>query len=104
MSVPLEAGLLKAWVNGELALDTSLATKRERKFTTIRLIHAGPGPLSLDLLTSTPDPFQAAIVTWHDLPGLLTAPFLGNWPDNARAAYYGPRAEKVQEIYVAGVD
>jgi len=104
ISVPLDAGLQRAWVNGELALDTSLQTKNRRKVNSVRLINIGAGPLSLELQTSAPDPFDLAIVTWHDLPGLLTAPFLGNWPDNARAAYYGPRAEKVQEIRVAGLD
>lgn len=104
ISIPLEPGLQKAWVNGELALDTSLVTKQKRNYTTIRLINAGAGPFELELLTSTPDAFTAAIVTWHDLPGLLSAPFLGNWPDNARAAYYGPRAEKIQEIQVPGAN
>jgi len=104
ISVPLDAGLEKAWINGELALDTTLQTKHKRKVNSIRLVNVGAGPVSLELLTSTSDPFEVAVVTWHDLPGLLTAPFLGNWPDNARAAYYGPRAEKVQEIRVAGVD
>jgi len=104
ISVPLDPGLQKAWVNGELALDATLASKHKQKFNTIRLVNTGSGPLSLELLTSAPGPFELAVVTWHDLPGLLTAPFLGNWPDNARAAYYGPRAEKVQEIRIAGVD
>jgi len=104
ISLPLEAGLQKAWINGELALDTSIASKQERNHATIRLINPGPGPFSLDLLTSTAGPVKAAVVSWHDLPGLLTAPFLGNWPDNARPAYYGPRAEKIQEVVIPAAD
>jgi len=104
ISVPMEAGLQKAWVNGELALDTSIATKQERKFTTIRLINTVSGPVSLELLTSNPGPFKAAIVTWYELPGVLTAPFLGNWPDTARPAYYGPRAEKIQEVLIPAAE
>ncbi len=39
-----------------------------------------------------------AAVTWHELPGVLVAPFMGNWPDDARPFLYGPRAEKIQEF------
>jgi hypothetical protein len=31
---------------------------------------------------------------------VLTAPFLGNWPDDARACQFGPRAEKVQTFEI----
>jgi hypothetical protein len=87
-----------------LAIDTSLATKHDRKRHVIRVINVGDGPLNIELLTSAPDAFQASIVTWHELSGLLTAPFLGNWPENARPAYYGPRAELVQEFTVPAAD
>jgi hypothetical protein len=100
ISLPLDVGLQELRVNGELALDTALSTKQQRKTNTVRLINAGPGPFSLELLTTSAGPLKVAVLTWHDLPGVLTAPFLGNWPDNARAAYYGPRAEKIQEIEI----
>jgi hypothetical protein len=96
----VEVGLQRAWVNGLPALDTSADIKQERGTATIRVINPGPGPLNVDLLTRSPDGFTAAAVTWHDLPGVLTAPFMGNWPDDARPAFYGPRAQKIQEFAV----
>jgi len=104
ISLPLTAGLEKAWINGELALDTSIETKRERKHFTVRLIYPGPAPVKLELLTTSPESVRLAVVTWHDLPGVLTAPFLGNWPDEARPAVYGPRAEHIQEFTIDAVD
>jgi hypothetical protein len=98
LTVPPEVGLQRAWVNGLLALDTSANIKQERRTATIRVIYPVSGPLNVDLLTASPDGFTAAAVTWHDLPGVLTAPFMGNWPDDARPAFYGPRAEKIQEF------
>jgi hypothetical protein len=100
LTVPAEVGLQRAWVNGLLALDTSANIKQEKRTATIRVVYPGPGPLTVDLLTTSPDGFTAAAVTWHDLPGVLTAPFMGNWPDDARPAFYGPRAQKIQEFAV----
>jgi hypothetical protein len=104
ISVAPEAGLRQVWVNGELALDTSIETKRPRQRFSVRLIHPAAGPLDVDILTATPDAFTIAVLTWHDLPGVLTAPFLGNWPDDAQPAYYGPRAEKIQRFTVPAAD
>jgi len=104
ISLPLNTGLQKAWVNEELALDAAIATKRERKQFTIQLLYPGPGPVRLELLTTSAEPLRLAVVTWHDLPGVLTAPFLGNWPDEARPAVYGPRAEHIQEFTIATAD
>ena len=56
----------------------------------------------MELLTEEPDAFEAALVSWHELPGVLVAPFMGNWPDDAQAKQYGQRAEKVQRIAVPG--
>jgi hypothetical protein len=100
LTVPPEIGLQRAWVNGELALDTSIAVKQKRHSLTLRVISPGADPLNVELLTRSADGFTASAVTWQDLPGVLTAPFLGNWPDNARPAFYGPRAELIQEFTV----
>jgi hypothetical protein len=100
VTVPPEVGLQKAWVNGSLALDTSIETKYGRSISTLSLKYPVPGPLQIELLTQSPAGFTAAAVTWHDLPGVLSAPFLGNWPDNAQPAFAGPRAEKIQEFAV----
>jgi len=96
ITVPGNAGLQRAWVNGLLALDSSIETKQKRNSTLIRLIHPPSGALQVEFLTSSPDALSLALVSWHDLPGVLTAPFLGYWPDDARPAFYGPRAEKIQ--------
>jgi hypothetical protein len=100
LTVPPDIGIQRAWVNGVLALDTSIEIKQQRRSPTLRLILSGAEPLKVELLTRSADGFTASAVTWHDLPGVLTAPFLGNWPDDARPAFYGPRAEKVQEFAV----
>jgi hypothetical protein len=83
-----------------LALDTSIEVKQKRHSLTLRVISPGADPLNVELLTRSADGFTASAVTWQDLPGVLTAPFLGNWPDNARPAFYGPRAELIQEFTV----
>jgi hypothetical protein len=103
LTVPPEIGLQRAWVNGVLALDTSIEIKQQRSSFTLRLISPGSGPLTVELLTQAADGFTASAVTWHDLPGVLSAPFMGNWPDDARPAFYGPRAEKIQEFAVPAV-
>jgi hypothetical protein len=54
--------------------------------------------LVVDLLTTNAEPITVAAVTWHELPGVLMAPFMGNWPDDARPVIYGPRAEKIQQF------
>jgi hypothetical protein len=100
LTVPAETGLQRAWVNGELALDTSIEIKQQRQSLTLRVISPRTDPLNVELLTRSGDAFTASAVTWHELPGVLTAPFLGNWPDNAKPAFFGPRAELIQEFAV----
>jgi len=98
MTLPLDAGVQRAWVNGVLALDTSIPVKQERESMTLRVVYPEPGALQVDFLTESAEPLTAAVVSWHDLPGVLTAPFMGNWPDEARPAFFGPRAEKIQHF------
>jgi hypothetical protein len=99
-AIPLDAGLRRVWVDGELALDTSLRTKRTRRVHTLRLVNPPRGSMALELETAASDPFTVSAVSWHALPAVLTAPFLGNWPDDARACQFGPRAEKVQAFEI----
>jgi len=99
-ALPLDAGLRRAWVDGELALDTQLRTKRSRTVYLLRLVSRARGPIALELETAGGGPFTLAATSWHDLPSVLTAPFLGNWPDEARACQFGPRAEKVQTFAI----
>jgi hypothetical protein len=100
VTLPLDAGLREARVDGELALDTSLATKRPRKAHALRLVNARRGSVMLELETASNEPFTLSVLAWHDLPAVLTAPFLGNWPDEAKACQFGPRAEKVQTFEI----
>ncbi len=97
LAIPKTAGLEKAWVNGELALDNSLESKHKRWVDTLQVMYPEDGKVKVELLSSSPDAFTMAAVTWHELPGILIAPFMGNWPDDARPYLYGPRAEKIQE-------
>lgn len=100
LTLPLESGLTKATVNGELALDTSLQSKRQRSQHLLRLVNPGEQSIRIELLTDRAAPFPMAAVTWHELPAVLVAPFMGNWPDDAQPYYYGPRAEKIQEFEI----
>ena len=92
----------KAWVNGVLAVDTDLERKRKGRINSIRLVNPGKGPINVTLETSNAGPFPVATVTWHELPALLVAPFMGNWPDEAQPYRFGPRAEKIQRFDVGG--
>jgi hypothetical protein len=103
MTFPEDIGLSKAWVNGELALDRSIESKHEHGVNSLRVVYPGDEPLQIELLTATAAPFTLSLVTWHELPGVLVAPFMGNWPDEARSVLFGPRAEKIQEIQLRGV-
>ena len=98
------AGLLKAWVNGIPALDNAIEGKRERPRRGLRLIWPGDDPIEVELLTETGSALDLAAVTWHPLPGVLTSPFMGNWPDDAQPFLFGPRAELVQELTLPGAD
>jgi hypothetical protein len=100
LAVPLEAGLRRAWIDGELAMDTSLRTKRKRSVHTLRLVNPGRGTFALELEMASSDPFTVSAVSWHELPAVLTAPFMGNWPDEAKPNQFGPRAEKVQTFEI----
>lgn len=102
LTLPSAVGLQKAWVGGQPALDTSIDIKQTRPRNSLQLLSPGPGTVDIELLTAAGDPATLAAVTWHELPGLLTAPFMGNWPDDAQPALYGPRAEKIQPIELAG--
>ena len=98
LTIPLEAGVTKAWVNNELALDTSIESKHRRKDIRLQLINPGNDPVNIRLQSSSANSYRMAAVTWHDLPGILVSPFMGNWPDDAQPFLYGPRAEKIQEF------
>jgi hypothetical protein len=104
IAIPKELGLAKAWVNGELALDSSIETKHHRSADFLELVYPGDGPVKIELLTASAEAFTLAAVTWHDLPGDLVAPFMGNWPGDAQPFVYGPRAEKIQEFEFNAVD
>jgi len=96
--IPLESELEQAWVDGQLALDTRIDSKHKLQAHALRLVYPGDGPFEIEFQTASPDPFSMSATTWHALPGVLTAPFMGNWPDNARPFQYGPRAQRIQKI------
>jgi len=100
LTLPADIGLQSATVNGVLALDAAQRPPGKRKSDLLRLFHPPGTQATIELQTATPAAFTLAAVTWHDLPALLTAPFMGNWPDSARPAHYPPRAEKIQRIEV----
>lgn len=101
--IPGDVGLVKAWLNGQPALDTALRPDHEWRQYTLRLIYPGPGPLSVELLTASAAPFDLRVISRHPLPAALSAPFEDDWPDDARPAGLGPRAEKIQHLRI-GVD
>jgi hypothetical protein len=96
-----EQRLEKAWVNGQLALDKSIQTKHRGSADRLRVVNPGAGSLEFELLVGSQESFEIAAVTWHPLPAVLTAPFMGNWPDDAQPFLYGPRAQKIQRFELA---
>jgi hypothetical protein len=100
LALPADIGLQSASVNGVPALDTAERASGGRRDDVLRLIHLPGAQATIELRTATPAAFTLAAVTWHDLPGELTAPFMANWPATARPAHYPPRAEKIQHIEV----
>lgn len=98
LSLPEDIGLVSAWVNGIPALDGSRSSKRKRDMHYLSLVHPADGPITIELLTTSEHESPMSVVSWHELPGILTAPFLGNWPDDAQPFMFGPRAEKIQEF------
>ena len=103
LAIPKTAGLEKAWINGELALDNSLESKHKRSVELLQVMYPEDGKVKVELMSDSPGAFTMAAVTWHELPGILIAPFMGNWPDDARPYLYGPRAEKIQEFEVGAI-
>jgi len=93
-----ESGLEKAWVDGQLALDTTLESKHQRRADSLRLVYPDKSSFEIQLLTRSQKTVSLAVVTWHQLPNVLVAPFLGNWPEDAQSAIFGSRARKVQRI------
>lgn len=91
-----DSGVEQAWVNGIPALDRAAGGKRGRRSPSLRLVYPGDGPLEIRLAGVDGGVLPISAVSWYDLPGVLSAPFAGNWPHDARPAHYGPRAEKVQ--------
>ena len=98
LAIPKDAGVSRAWVNGELALDNSIESKYKRDIDVLRLVWPGDGPVTVSLLTPERRPLRMSALTWHDLPPVLVAPFMGNWPRDAQPFLFGPRAEKIQEF------
>ena len=97
-----DAGLQQARVNGIVALDKDIVGKRKRALRGLRLVYPGDEPLVIELLTEAEGELDLAAATWHPLPGVLTAPFMGNWPDDAQPFLFGPRAELVQKFTLPG--
>jgi hypothetical protein len=104
LTIPREIGLARAWVNGEPAFDSSIETKHQREVDFLNLVYPGDGPVTIELLSASPAAFTLAAVTWHELPSVLVAPFMGNWPDEAQPFLFGPRAEKIQEFEFGAAD
>lgn len=98
LTIPVDSGLRKAWVNGELAHEAGRATEQPQDAYSLRVINPGSESIQIGLLTTSMDEITLSATTWHDLPAVLVAPFMGNWPDNARPNHFGPRAEKIQSF------
>jgi hypothetical protein len=56
--------------------------------------------VQVELIGGRATSFRMAAETWQELPGVLVAPFMGNWPDEAQPYYFGPRAQKIQEFEI----
>jgi hypothetical protein len=68
------SGVEKAWVDGQLALDTSIKSKNQRRVESLRLINPDKNTFEIRLLARSPDAISLSLVTWHPLPDVLIAP------------------------------
>jgi hypothetical protein len=102
LNLPVDIDPAEVRVNGQLAIQAGVVSKKKRVVGSLRLLHPGTEPYRVELLTDAPDPFQIDVVSRHELPGVLVAPFMGNWPDDAQPKQYGKRAEKVQRVELPG--
>ena len=100
LTFPLDSGLRQVLVNGELALDASLETKQPREHYGLRIVNPPQRGVQVELIGGRATSFRMAAETWQELPGVLVAPFMGNWPDEAQPYYFGPRAQKIQEFEI----
>lgn len=102
LALPTGIGLIEVWVDGELAIARDRMSKKKQPIHRLRLLQPGARTYRVELVTEEQDPFRLAAVSWHELPGVLVAPFLGYWPDEAQPTQYGRRAEKIQFFDVPG--
>ena len=93
-----DPGLVRAWVNGVLAYDHAIVSKHRDRPPALYLVNPGEDSLQVELLTRVRAPLSLYVTTWHELPPVLTAPFMGNWPDEAKPYLFGRRAELIQQF------
>ena len=96
--VAKENKLEKVWVDGQLALDSSLETKHRRKADSLRLVNPDKSSFEIRLQTGSPKAISLSAVTWHPLPKELVTPYMSNWPEDAQETQFRSRARKIQRI------
>ncbi len=96
LTLPLDARLVEAKIDGVLALDPSLPTRRARSAYRLRLIAPPPGPMTVELTLERPDPVRIEVMSWRELAPGLAAPYLADWPENAQPISIGHHARKIQ--------
>ena len=91
---PAGAGLRLARVDGQLAFDSSMESKRLKRNPSLVINHPRPGKLRLDLQFTSSGPVEALLTARFDFPPELQTDYMQDWPSNAMPAFLGPRSLK----------
>lgn len=94
---PGSVKVLKARVEGVLAMDSDLQHRRGRAPRLLRIAYPGE-PLDIELLVGNAGAFAMAVTTRLPLPSQIAAEYADSWPEDAQPIFQGSRAEVVSEV------
>jgi hypothetical protein len=98
LSIPQSVPVRRILINGILAFDESKS--KHRKWQTpdwiLSLAMPGTDPVSIDVITGSPEPVSMTSRSRFPIPDSLTRVYRPDWPADAEAAFLGPRALKIQ--------
>ena len=96
---PRSAGVSRAMVNGELALEVKGKPVEGHQ---VAINHPPAGTLRIEYQSAAVPGFDVLMTTRHALPAEVSAPFHDDWPEDAQPAFRGPRALQEQRLQVGG--
>jgi len=89
-----ETGFRQVMLDGLLALDTNEKTRQKLRGNYLRINRPKAGPMRLEIELANSGDTDLQVEAWFDLPELVLAPYMDDWPLDAQPAMLGPRALK----------